>query len=170
MDYIEQLITDCKAAQAAQAAQVVESTDKFSYTDLTRDNVSKLDEVLSNIKEKKVVNAIYIIREVDGNITTTYEDMKSFKKEKTRKLPRVNKPSEIMYVGSSISSLHTRIKQHLGRGGESTYALNIEHWFKGTFEIEIQKYDVTRSVLQIIEDSISYRLKPAFGKMGSNNR
>jgi hypothetical protein len=162
MGYIEQLITNCGSAQGA------EPTDVIHYRDLTRDMDSELDEVLSDIKKRKIVNAIYIIREVGGNKNTTFEYMKSFKAKKERKLPRVNKASDIMYVGSSIKPLYTRIRQHLGRGGASTYALNIKHWFSGTFEIEIQVYNVERPVLQIIEDSISYKLKPAFGKMGSN--
>ena len=64
-----------------------------------------------------------------------------------------------------------RIKQHLGNGPKSTYALHLSYWAaEQEIEIEILQYNVPREVLQLIEDSISSELKPAFGKLGGNNK
>ncbi len=40
----------------------------------------------------------------------------------------------------------------------------------GDYKITIMQYDVPREVLQIIEDGLSDKLKPAFGKQGGNNK
>jgi len=40
----------------------------------------------------------------------------------------------------------------------------------GEYKITILVYDEPIEILQIIEDNISYNLKPAFGKMGGNNK
>ena len=84
-----------------------------------------------------------------------------------------------MYVGSSTTNLYKRIKEHQGYGNAATYALNLKHWFKGTYRIWICEYKLVsnepyqrdiRNIIQLLEDAISYDLKPAFGKQGSNNK
>ena len=73
-------------------------------------------------------------------------------------------------MGSSTTGIKKRLLQHLDEGPKDTYALHMSHWFKGKIISKIMEYDVELSVLQIIEDSISYNLKPAFGKQGGNNK
>jgi hypothetical protein len=47
----------------------------------------------------------------------------------------------------------------------------LKYWFKGKVKITIYEYDdISIDILQIIEDNLSYNLKPAFGKMGGNNK
>ena len=58
----------------------------------------------------------------------------------------------------------------MGHGNKGTYALHLSHWFAGKFKITVKQYDVAGDVLQIIEDDLSYSLKPAFGKQGGNNK
>jgi hypothetical protein len=60
----------------------------------------------------------------------------------------------------------------MGNGSKSTYSLHLKHWFKGRIKIIVKVYDLEleKLVLQIIEDDLSDRLKPAFGKQGSNNK
>lgn len=60
--------------------------------------------------------------------------------------------------------------QHLKEGPKYTYALHMAHWFKVKVITKILEYNVKLPVLQIIEDSISYNLKPSFGKQGGNNK
>ena len=76
----------------------------------------------------------------------------------------------MLYVGSSTTNLSKRISEHLGRGNKATYALHLEHWCKDKYRITVKVYDVASEVLQIIEDALSFELKPAFGKQGANNR
>lgn len=152
MNYIDKLINNCNKAKSTTPVK-----------EFTLNNLSDLD----NIKK-----AIYIIEEVGGNTNETHKLLEKYKKLKKRSCPKINKPSSIMYIGSSTTSIKTRIKQHLGDGNKNTYALHLKHWFKGNFKITIKEYDasVSREVLQIIEDDLSDKLKPAFGKLGANNK
>ena len=75
-----------------------------------------------------------------------------------------------MYVGSSTTGIKNRLKQHLGQGHKATYALHLNQWFQGQVKITIKQYDVENQVLQLIEDDLSDQLKPAFGKLGANNK
>jgi len=71
---------------------------------------------------------------------------------------------------SRYKDIKKRIKQHRGDGYEGTYALHLKHWFKFQYKITVKQYSVSKEVLQIIEDDLSDRLKPAFGKKGGNNK
>ncbi len=116
--------------------------------------------------------AIYIIEEIAGNIEETFSKLKEYKNKKERNCPKLNNASSTLYVGSSTTGLKKRIKEHIGDGSKSTYSLQLKHWFKGNYKITIKVYDdeISREIIQIIEDNLSYQLKPAFGKQGSNNR
>jgi hypothetical protein len=46
----------------------------------------------------------------------------------------------------------------------------LSHWFTGEYKITVTQYDVPNEVLQILEDDMADRWKPAFGKRGGNNR
>jgi hypothetical protein len=152
MSYIETLIERCKKAQAAKPAEEFE----LDISDLSP---------LENIER-----AIYIIEEIDGNPNATFIQLSNYKQTGQRACPRLNAPSVVMYVGSSTTDLKKRITEHLGFGSKSTYALNLSHWFHGQYKITIRVYKESPDVLQIIEDSLSHELSPAFGKRGANNK
>ena len=153
-EYIDKLINSCETAKHIVPIREFELQD---MDDL--DGVSQ---------------ALYIIEEINGDICQTSTDFARYKKKKERSCPKDNKaPSSIMYVGSSTTNIRTRIKQHQGYGDNTkTYALHLKHWFKGDYKITVQEYsdDLDKEVLQIIEDNLSYNLKPAFGKKGGNNK
>lgn len=123
---------------------------------------------LSNLDDIK--KAIYVIEEIEGDIENTFIVYSRYKETKERACAKLNAPSKVMYVGSSTTGVRKRIEQHIGQGHKSTYALHLSHWFNGKYKITIKVYDVDKDVLQIIEDDISDRLKPAFGKQGGNNK
>lgn len=155
MRYIDKLIKNCEIAKISSPVK------EFNYN--------------SEIDLHGVKHAIYIIEEIEGDTKKTFSDFSQFKdlekrKEKGRKCARINSPSKIMYVGSSTTGIKKRIKQHMGDGHPGTYAIHLKHWFKGRFKIIIKQYDVTKEALQIIEDDLSDKLKPAFGKQGGNNK
>jgi len=120
---------------------------------------------LSNIQQ-----GIYIIEEINGDIEDTFKRFQDYKYKKERSCAKLNSPSAVMYVGSSTTGIKKRIEQHLGYGHKSTYSLHLNHWFKGEFKIIIKQYNVSKEILQIIEDDLSDRLKPAFGKKGGHNK
>ncbi|MBA6356495.1 MULTISPECIES: GIY-YIG nuclease family protein [unclassified Colwellia] len=150
MSYIDNLIANCEEAKVAKP------TREFVLGGL-------LD--LDRIK-----TAIYVIEQVSGDISDAFNSLSNYKATKDRACPALNAPSKIMYVGSSTTGVKSRIKQHIGDGHKGTYALHLKHWFKGDYKITIMEFDKTRDVLQIIEDDISERLSPAFGKKGGNNK
>ncbi|MEM8649892.1 MAG: hypothetical protein AAGF54_05120 [Pseudomonadota bacterium] len=150
--YIDNLIEDCKTAKRVTHKEMIESPG-----DITAFNGVK--------------NAIYVIEEVGGNPDETFKKFLEFKAKKLRPCPEENHAGPILYVGSSVGSLEGRLKQHIGRNNNrSTSALNLSHWFKGEFRIIAKTYDVSPDVLQIIEDSLHFHLKPAFGKKGGNSK
>ena len=151
MAYLDDLIEDCRAAKKAKP--------------LKQFIMGELHEL------KDIKSAIYIIRERNADTSSTFHAFQKFKKKKERACAKLNHPSSTLYVGSSTTGLMRRIKQHLGNGPKSTYALHLSHWAaEQEIEIEILQYNVPREFLQLIEDSISSELKPAFGKLGGNNK
>jgi len=149
--YLDDLIEDCRAAKKAKPMK------QFI--------MGELHEL------KEIKSAIYIIRERNADTDSTFHAFQEFKKKKERACAKLNHPSSTLYVGSSTTGLMRRVNQHLGNGPRSTYALHLSHWTaEQEIEIEILQYDVPREVLQLIEDSISTDLKPAFGKQGANNK
>jgi hypothetical protein len=152
MSYIDTLIENCEAAKAAQPSKVME----IDGMGLSRIN--------------GIERAIYIIEEIDGDPNKTFSAFSRYKGKKERSCSKMNAPSKVMYVGSSRTGVKKRIEQHMGQGYKGTYALHLSHWFNGKYKITVQEYNVSDDVLQIIEDDLSDKLKPAFGKQGSNNK
>ncbi len=150
MSYIDNLISNCNAAKLAKPLNVIEV-----------DNLSELDGIRK---------AIYIIEELEGNPEETFLEFSRYKEKKERACAKLNFPSRVLYVGSSTTDVKKRIKEHMGKGNNNTYALHLSHWFRGNYKVTVKQYDVTNEVLQIIEDDLSDLLKPAFGKQGGNNK
>ncbi|ETQ97858.1 hypothetical protein P673_1438 [Acinetobacter baumannii UH6507] len=42
--------------------------------------------------------------------------------------------------------------------------LRLNNWFTGQYQIHVKEYDVSRELLQLIEDDLACELQPAFGK------
>lgn len=150
MSYIDRLIDNCKTAK--KSAPVKE----FYLKNLTE---------LDGMKQ-----AIYVIEQTDGDVEETFLDFSRYKDKKERKCAKLNAPSKIMYVGSSTTGVKKRIEQHQGDGNKATYAIHLKHWFRANYRITVKQYSETKEVLQIIEDDLSDKLKPAFGKHGGNNK
>ncbi|MBT3298997.1 GIY-YIG nuclease family protein [archaeon] len=152
-EYIDRLIADSEIAK--KTVPICEFKLK---------NLDSLD---------KIYQAIYIIEEIGGDKHQTSADFSRYKEKKDRSCPKDNKaPSSVMYVGPSTTNIRKRIEQYKGDGHPKTYALHLKHWFKGNYKITIKEYqkDLDKGILQIIEDNLSYNLKPAFGKKGGNNK
>lgn len=169
MQYLDNLIEACKEAKKVKPKR------KFVMSGLDELKDIKLDE-LKNIKLdelKDIKNAVYVISELGGDPLETFEAFRTFKANTEWKCPRRNDPNSILYVGSSATDLKRRIREHLGNGSTSTYALNLLRWFgKRRLKIEVSVYDVSvsKQVLQLVEDAKSFELEPAFGKRGGNNK
>lgn len=87
-----------------------------------------------------------------------------------RAFPRRNLPSECLYVGSS-QSIVKRLREHLGYGAPSTYALQLRHWARPLslhLEFCCASYAETThySVVQTLEDALWESKGPMFGRRG----
>lgn len=154
MKYLENLIKD-----AATAHQIL--------------NHPLNVEVITNLEDINSLNitkGVYIIEEVNGDKVKTHKNFSDFKLKHYVAMPKLNSPSDVMYVGSSRKNLKDRLLQHAGHGYRKTFALHLKDWFTGQVKITVKEYDVSDSVLQLIEDSIAFDLNPAFGKRGGNNK
>ncbi|MCX9157822.1 hypothetical protein OPU71_16990 [Niveibacterium sp. 24ML] len=151
MTYIEDLIARCQDAKEAKPIQEIVIADDLSVLD-------------------GIDKAVYVFEEVDGDPERTFSEFSRYKDKKARACAKLNSPSKVMYVGSSTTGVRKRIEQHKGQGHKGTYALHLSHWFSGKYKVTVLQYDVADGVLQIIEDDISDRLRPAFGKRGGNNK
>ena len=159
---------------------------EFGYDDII-DNLD-FDCFKARMRKRAVNSAIYIIERIGENTPRskfeTYCRFREYKQRLaiTRACSRLNSPSRlnfpgdrfVMYVGSSTKCrIETRIKQHMGDNTQGkTYALHLKYWFAGECKLTIRQYqdNISRDVLQLIEDDLADQLKPAFGKMGGNNR
>ena len=115
---------------------------------------------------------IYVIQQIEGDINTTFQQFQKFRSLRTHACAKLNRPSQVLYVGSSRSNIRKRLAQHLGFGHKSTYALHLNQWYQGQYKITIHQYADTlpADVLQLIEDDLADQLQPAFGKSGANNK
>jgi len=110
------------------------------------------------------------------NPKQVYENFKYAKDNKIgeRKYAKINSnSSKILYVGSTTKSkFHLRIKQHLGFGTKTTFALHINFWrknLKGKINLICLKFEITTNdkLIQTIEDAYWSKNLPMFGKQGS---
>lgn len=135
---------------------------------------------LSELKNMEQTVYIYIIEQIGGDIEDTHRKFKKFKEDNADvNCSKLNlAPSRVMYVGSSITNLHIRIRQHTEKTKRNTngkiignsYALRLNDWFKGRYKITVLEYYTTPREIQKIENKMWEDLKPAFGKKGGNNK
>lgn len=96
------------------------------------------------------------------------------KQKKQLALPRLNlvdAETSALYVGSS-RNIRQRVKQHLWKGPDRTYAMHMKHWVPdapGCVTLRVQSVQMTteREALQIVEDTLWRKLTPMFGKAGA---
>lgn len=81
--------------------------------------------------------------------------------------------SETLYIGSSMSDIPGRLKQHLGGGNFRTYSLHLSKWAKNlTYDINFCTYfirhrqnrELERPLVELIEQALWDHYKPIFGK------
>jgi hypothetical protein len=142
----------------------VENVSAYSSQDLEKD--------LKGIK----TNAVYII----ASQKPLGEDQKKFYeqcKENGFCMSRDmdsgsshNEKAPCLYVGSSITDVNTRLKQHIGISDyKSIYALHLSKWWSdASLKITVYHFEKIEDYgLQFIEDRLWEKYKPIFGRKGS---
>ena len=121
---------------------------------------------------------IYCIQLVDENNSVAVA--KSFEKAKasnykSRCYSKFNKNnSKTLYVGiSEAKSFKKRMREHLGAGAKSTYALNLKYWIPKDIQLEILVFKTfipvynkseSMNLLELMEQSLWDKLQPMMGK------
>lgn len=160
--YLDKLINDCEIAKKSEPIKT------YNYS--SNENLEKFFMLYGN-ELKQDSCAIYIIKEINGNSKETRSRFIQYKNNEDVACPKLNpNASDVLYVGSSSTNVINRLKQHILGTHTKTYALRLQHWFQGQYEIEIRTYQVPPSILQLIEDNLSHSLQPAFGKKGGNSK
>ncbi|KOY51939.1 hypothetical protein [Polaribacter dokdonensis] len=81
----------------------------------------------------------------------------------------------VLYIGSSkAKSVITRMRQHLGFAGKTTYAMHLKSWLPKAIKCSIKitflelaynnKIKVKTNILELVEQTLWYREKPLLGK------
>jgi len=110
-------------------------------------------------------------RSADVDLTKVEAAFTKARARKARAYPRLNSPGTCLYVGSS-RSLSKRLRDHLGYGARSTYALQLAHWATPLalhLDFVCAKYaeDIPREVMQALEDTLWQVRRPMFGRRGA---
>lgn len=180
-----------------QADALIENINKslnFKFTEPIKIIVNQFSKSEENDKNefdkifsKKIdilsdKNCIYIItaNKFFKDWETLNNKIKELKAEGNH-LSKVNEPFKfinfenepVLYVGSKISGIKTRLMQHLGiySKSRSTYSLYLRDWMEDdSIKITIWLWsfkEISDAQLELIEDFLWEGLKPLFGKKGA---
>ena len=123
-------------------------------------------------KEQKSIYIYYFSLQKNSDLEKVQQKISYAKKKKIaqRAYPRINDPSRYLYVGSS-RNIAKRIREHLGFGYRTTYAMNLAFWCKDLdLEIDIvcMRYNpqIEKEIIQAFEDGLWDYLKPLLGRQG----
>lgn len=135
-----------------------------------------IDQIGDDLKNKNVIYTIEVENsdpEKNKEIADVFENKKKY--EKVYKLSKFNKViSNYLYVGSSLS-IKKRIREHLGFGSKSTYALHLNKWLPNIENTQlvisflvvkenIPNDNLKFNLLELVEQEIWDMKKPMFGK------
>jgi len=147
----------------------------FTVSQILSSHESLLNSIQNDFEKKKpYIYILKIMNNVDkSKLQNAFSEAKSNKKE-DRAYARLNADhdhSQYLYVGSS-HDIFKRIKEHLGIGAKSTYALNLSYWSQDFPSLEISLHyaqyadDTDSDLLQTLEDTLWIEKQPMFGRKG----
>jgi hypothetical protein len=145
----------------------------FDVKNVSQFKEDDLEKALGEIKN----NAVYIItsqKPFEDSQKKAYMRCKDDGFQMSRDMTeescgKTDKPC--LYVGSSITNVNTRLKQHIGiTDSKSVYALHLRQWWQdAALKIRVYQFkdDIKDYGLQFIEDYLWEKNKPLFGRKGS---
>ena len=85
----------------------------------------------------------------------------------TAKVPKgiENNNSDVLYVGSILNDVHSRIKAHIGFGSKTYYAMHLKFWAPKDLKLNFYYCEVQEPmVINDIEAALAEHLNPLIGK------
>lgn len=121
--------------------------------------------IASMTQRKSLINAYTNFKEI--NVSAENSPKRSISRFNN------NNNSETLYIGSKMTNIKSRIKEHLGEGYFRTYALQLNKWDNDleydleieifTVQTQIQK-DYKRNFIELVEQEMWEYYQPIFGK------
>ncbi|MDQ7797801.1 MAG: hypothetical protein RDU76_02500 [Candidatus Edwardsbacteria bacterium] len=139
-------------------------------------NLTKPMEVESLLKliDNKNTNVIYVFYIDKGKVECVKNAAQKYRSKKGEiHFSQINNSnSTCLYVGSKITGIRGRIKQHIGTDNTRTYAMHLKSWIiKCDTNIHIEYYSfddsVSRETVQLMENTLWRQKKPLLGKLGA---
>lgn len=124
-------------------------------------------EFLWNIRKFPSVYIFEIDNEsMKSEIIDAFTEFRNSRAKAASKLiPQLNCSSTVMYVGSIGKDLHNRIKQHLGHGTHTTYAMQLKDWLPQSAELNLYHMPVIETIRYDLEAGIAKHLAPFLGRV-----
>lgn len=85
----------------------------------------------------------------------------------TAKVPKgiENNNSDVLYVGSKLNDVHSRIKAHIGFGSKTYYAMHLKHWAPNDLKLNFYYCKIEEpQIINDIEAALAEHLNPLIGK------
>ena len=174
------------AKSLRQLADEVERTDaqiageaSLAYTDFCEFYPdTQLRNLISWAGKGPVIYKFAISKGCDGkSILKRFRECKEKEKAnakqhdvKARAYCKANQISRTLYVGSSLN-LESRLRQHFGYTGRTTYSMQLTHWLQAgdieTLHLAVWKCPgLPPRTVQALEDHLWDRERPLLGKRG----
>ena len=113
-------------------------------------NKSELIEKISHFRSKEN-------KDIEGNDA----------RRATAKVPIgiENNNSDVLYVGSILNDVHSRIKAHIGFGSKNYYAMHLKHWAPIDLKLNFYYCKIDEpKIINDIEAALAEHLNPLIGK------
>jgi hypothetical protein len=165
-EYIQIQIEDFNRIES-----ISDKIDEFTKIKCTSSNPPDF----SKLKFKNVL--YYFVLDESNSTQEICKKLEFAKANSNTKFPKVNnQEGTVLYVGKSSGLFSNRIKQHFGYGSKSTYALHLKEWKDilgkdvgltiNYISLHHLIDDNSTNLLEIIESSLHYKLKPILGRIG----
>ncbi len=119
-------------------------------------------ELAPNTNKSALIEKINLFRSKDNK-----DEEGNDARRATAKVPKgiENNDSNILYVGSILNNVHSRIKAHIGFGSKTYYAMHLKHWAPKDLKLNFYycKIEEPKSINDI-EAALAEHLNPLIGK------
>ena len=136
--------------------------EQLNFLENLKDSYIYIFELAPNTNRIELIEKINQFRSKE-NIDNEGNDAR----RATAKVPKGidNNDSNILYVGSILNNVHSRIKAHIGFGSKTYYAMHLKHWAPKDLKLNFYYCKVEEPrIINDIEAALAEHLNPLIGK------